>query len=54
MILAATNYFIRIGPGFVPLIAVTTRMTLDARGTEMTLTGRACVSGLAKLMIGIS
>jgi hypothetical protein len=29
-------------------------VTLDARGTRMTLTGPACVSRLAKLMIGIS
>jgi len=29
-------------------------VTLDARGTRMTLTGPACVSRLAKSMIGIS
>ena len=33
---------------------VTSQMTLDARGTRMTLTSPACVSRLAKLMIGIS
>jgi hypothetical protein len=33
---------------------VTTQMTLDAKGTGMTLTGPASVSGLAKSMIGIS
>jgi hypothetical protein len=31
--------FIYIGPGFVPCNCVTTQMTLDARATEMTLTG---------------
>jgi hypothetical protein len=37
-----------------PCNCVTSQMTLDARGTRMTLTGPACVSRLAKLMIGIS
>jgi hypothetical protein len=47
-------HFIYIGPTLTPATWVTSQMTLDARGTRMTLTGWERASRLTKSMVGIS